>query len=117
MTEPFERLRELRIKAGFATAVEVAERFGWNVNTYRSHENGIRALTLRAAEKYAAGFKVSATWLLTGEGDQAPPLSPDELALIQKYRQLSPEGKAAAHALANALTQQAPTVKSGTDDR
>ena len=68
MSEPFERLRQARLKAGFSDTTAATTAFGWNVNTYRSHENGIRGLRPAAAARYAKAFKVSAAWLLTGEG-------------------------------------------------
>lgn len=61
------RLQLAREKRGFATAKEAAEYFGWNYDTYIQHERGQRGLS-RAASKYAPGLRVSAGWLLTGEG-------------------------------------------------
>lgn len=49
-----------------------ANAFGWNENTYKSHEQGIRrdgALSEDDAKKYARAFGISVTWLLTGRGD------------------------------------------------
>jgi hypothetical protein len=63
-----ERLRIARHSAGFENATEAAARFGWEVVTYRSHENGIRGLRPSIAKKYAKAFKVSFSWLMTGEG-------------------------------------------------
>ena len=67
------RLREARIAAGFENATEAAERFGWEVVTYRSHENGIRGLRTSVAAQYAKAYKVSYTWLATGEGPMRGP--------------------------------------------
>jgi len=67
MNEPFERLQRARAKAGYSQATDAARAFGWNENTYRSHENGERGLKPAVAEKYARAFRVSAAWLLTGE--------------------------------------------------
>lgn len=66
--DAFERLRMAREQAGFQTPTAAANFFGWNENTYKSHENGIRGLKTAVAERYAEAFKVSAAWLLTGEG-------------------------------------------------
>ena len=71
MSEPYERLQEARARAGFANATDAARAFGWNENTYRSHENGERGLKPSVAERYAAALKVSAGYLLTGEGGDA----------------------------------------------
>lgn len=67
MEEPKDRLRKARERAGFDDAVSAARAYGWNENTYRSHENGNRGVPLNAAKRYAQRFKVSAGWILTGE--------------------------------------------------
>lgn len=56
MTSPSDRLKEARLKRGFATAKEAAEAFGWNEVTYRSHESGMRNIPLHVARKYALAF-------------------------------------------------------------
>lgn len=66
-TEPHQRLMAARERAGFATASEAARRYGWNENTYRSHENGERGLRPDVAARYAAAFKVSPAYILIGE--------------------------------------------------
>lgn len=67
------RLREARIAAGFPNAAEAAQRFGWPVVAYRSHENGIRGLKSAIVARYAKAYKVSFTWLATGEGPMRGP--------------------------------------------
>lgn len=67
--ETYERLQHARKRAGFETAQDAADRFGWNAVTYRAHEAGDRGLKIGVAEKYAKAFKVSQSWLLTGQGD------------------------------------------------
>src|SRR4051812_3069292 len=80
--EPFERLRRARKEAGFKGPAEAAARFHWSKDTYKSHENGIRGITPTAARRYGKAFRVSAAWLLTGEGQQAEMPSPDEITLL-----------------------------------
>jgi phage repressor protein C with HTH and peptisase S24 domain len=70
MAEPFERLQAARENAGFENATDAARSFGWNENTYRSHENGERGLRPAIAARYADAFRTTAAWLLTGEGPQ-----------------------------------------------
>jgi phage repressor protein C with HTH and peptisase S24 domain len=72
MEEPYQRLQIARQKAGFENATDAARTFGWNENTYRSHENGERGLKLAVAERYARAFTTTAAWLLTGESVQQP---------------------------------------------
>lgn len=68
MEEPHQRLKWARERQKFPTATAAAERFGWNINTYRSHENGSRALSRQAAARYGKAFRVPVGWLLTNEG-------------------------------------------------
>lgn len=70
MTEPNERLKQARERRGFRTAADAARYFNWNVVTFRSHENGTRPLSRKAALQYASGLRVSAGWLLYGEAEQ-----------------------------------------------
>lgn len=65
--ETAKRLRQARELAGFATARAASSRFGWKEDTYSQHERGLRGFA-RTAGSYAKAFKVSAAWLLTGEG-------------------------------------------------
>lgn len=67
MDSPADRLRRLRLDLGFATAADACVRFGWPVGTYRSHENGHRELSRKAAELYARAYKTTAGFLLFGE--------------------------------------------------
>jgi len=66
--EAHERLRTSREKSGFPSAQQAAERHGWPIGTYRSHENGQRGFPVETAKKYARAFGVSVQWLITGEG-------------------------------------------------
>lgn len=67
MDTPADRLRHARLAAGFATAAEAATRHGWNVNTYKSHENGQRNLRPDRVALYASVFQVSPAWIHFGE--------------------------------------------------
>lgn len=67
MGDSNDRLKEVRIKAGFTSARSAAIRFGWNPSTYASHENGQTPVPQKAAAKYAPKFKTTPGWILTGE--------------------------------------------------
>jgi phage repressor protein C with HTH and peptisase S24 domain len=67
-----ERLQWAREKAGFSSKLAAAKRFGWTASTYAAHENGQNDYDDKPASKYAKAFKVSAGWLLTGEGSPSP---------------------------------------------
>lgn len=82
------RLRWAREEAGYTSIRSAAIAFGFNENTYKSHEQGIRGgegLKTAAIERYARAFKVSKAWLATGTGDpKKPDLTTDELELARK---------------------------------
>jgi phage repressor protein C with HTH and peptisase S24 domain len=67
MSATSERLKRARELAGFTEATEAAQRHGWTVPTYLSHENGTRGAPVAKLTAYADAFKVSLQWLLTGE--------------------------------------------------
>lgn len=69
MTDPAERLRIARLRAGYSTGKEAAEALGFPVSTYLGHENGSRGYPARKAEIYARKFKVREQWLLYGTGE------------------------------------------------
>lgn len=75
MTNAADRLRALRIKKGYSTAVDAAKAFGWNEHTYKSHENAIRGIRPDAARKYAAAFGSTAAYILGvgGNGSETKP--------------------------------------------
>lgn len=93
MGESNDRLKAARERAGFDSARQAAIRYGWTISTYGSHENGQTPVPQKAAEKYAAKFKVSPGWILTGE---VPPDSDlDDAELIRGLRTADPAKKAA----------------------
>lgn len=88
LDDPDERLRWLRKRAGFDDATAAARRYNWNENTYRSHENGSRQISRKAAAKYAKPYKTTAAWILYGEGALTSPVDP-EIATL--WDNLAPE--------------------------
>lgn len=89
------RLMRARRHSGYETAREAADAYGWNKNTYKSHENGKRGIRAEVARRYAAAFGVSAAWILTGEqppqwaGDQAANLTNIPIRRIPKISYVS----------------------------
>lgn len=67
LKEQYERLAHARSQAGYSKATDAARAFGWNENTYRSHENGTRDISKAAAQKYGKAYKVDPSWLLFGK--------------------------------------------------
>lgn len=65
------RLRWARERLGYTSIRQAAFAFGWNENTYKSHEQGIRGgegLKEKHLKKYARAFKVALPWLAHGIG-------------------------------------------------
>lgn len=65
------------MEAGYSSPTEAARAMRVNQHTYTSHENGNRALSRSAADKYAAKLNVRAGWLLYGEAGEPPEPIPD----------------------------------------
>lgn len=63
-----DRLRQMRIKAGFTSARKAAQALGVKESTYASHENGQTEPGREEVQFYARRFKASFTYILTGEG-------------------------------------------------
>lgn len=53
---------------GFRSAAEAARQFQWNITSYQQAENGTRPPTRDKITEYARNFRVSVSWLLTGNG-------------------------------------------------
>lgn len=63
-----DRLRKSRIDAGFASAAAAARAMHIPPPTYQGHENGTTPPPREALKVYAAKFKVSVDYLLSGKG-------------------------------------------------
>lgn len=61
------RLKFARIKAGFSSAAEFANKYSISYITYSQHESGKRNLSPELILKYADHTNVDASWLLTGQ--------------------------------------------------
>lgn len=81
-----ERLRLAREKANLGGYRKLSSRFGWNENTYKSHENGNNGFSVSQGREYARAFGVSFEWLYFGVGEMhdvdAPPPKVDDIPLI-----------------------------------
>jgi SOS-response transcriptional repressor LexA len=64
-----ERLALARIRSKLGGTKKVSARFGWNQNTYKSHDSGRTSFGLADAKKYARAFGVSTQWLYMGIGE------------------------------------------------
>ena len=73
MSEASDRLKQARLAAGFSSAQAASRGMGLTAATYAHHENGTRGLRAEVARRYAAFFRVSLDWLLTGRGQMRPP--------------------------------------------
>ncbi|HVM38322.1 MAG TPA: XRE family transcriptional regulator [Sphingomicrobium sp.] len=77
-TDRSDRLRDARQRAGFSSAAEAAQRFGWSEPAYRHHENGTRNFGPDAARRYGRAFRVKPGWLLGLESVADAPSSEPE---------------------------------------
>ncbi|MEJ6397017.1 helix-turn-helix domain-containing protein [Yoonia sp. 208BN28-4] len=75
MFDAGERLKTARVNAGYASAQDACDAFGFKYPTYIGHENGHRGITTKAAQRYAQAYRVDSAWLLMGvsRGKQSPP--------------------------------------------
>jgi len=77
MTDPASRLRQLRIRKDFRTAADAARAYGWNEETYKSHENGMRGIRPAVAERYAQAFGSTAAYILgIKQSEDSQPVNP-----------------------------------------
>jgi hypothetical protein len=83
MEEPKDRLRAMRMRAGYEKASDAARDIKEiNKNTLISHENGNRPISKKSAEVYARVFNVEGGpgWILFGE-------IPDKANLLKTARE------------------------------
>lgn len=86
MEDSGDRLREARIEAGFTSGRAAALALGIPPATYAAHENGSRRYNTDVAQRYAAFFRVSASWLLMGVQDHIFNTGPNERTQISLAR-------------------------------
>lgn len=98
-----KRLLRARERAGYGSAHEVADAFGWP--DYPMDESGERTLVAVRAKLYAHAFHVDPAWLLSGDGESgagsddsggassAPPEPSDEL--VERIGRLTTAQRAA----------------------
>lgn len=111
-----DRLAYARALAGYASPRSAARTFGWNENTYKSHENGIRqsaGLKEEHARKYARAFNVSLAWLMTGRGEpKGRDAQPELVRIIGRVG--ADAGGAVLLAFGDASYDMAPMPPGGT---
>ena len=83
MEYPKDRLKRARAAAGYDSPTDAANAFPReiNKNTLISHENGNRAISKKAAEKYGELFGVTAGWILFNTSDEDGSTPPTEVSL------------------------------------
>lgn len=96
MSDPAERLRIARLRAGYETAKEAALALGFPVSTYLGHENGSRGYPAKKAAIYARKFKVREQWLLYGVGDGPGEQGDQKAEVISIFDRLPPLKRAEA---------------------
>lgn len=84
MTSPADRLKKLRMVAGYSSAAAAARSRGWNEVTYRAHERGAREINSRSAVMYAKAFRVTPEYILYG--GQATSMSTQDVDAVAHKR-------------------------------
>ena len=87
LTEPSERMRWARLRAGFQKGADAARALGISEHTYRTYERstadgGRWPSSLASLQAIAQRFNVDWTWLATGNG--SPLLDPRDQADTQR---------------------------------
>jgi hypothetical protein len=103
---PGQRLQWARRRKGYNRPADAAKAYGWNENTYKSHENDMRGLRQKPAARYGRALGVPAGWLLTGEGDPSVRKSPLEGRLLDTFRTLPETEQEIVALLAESLAQR-----------
>ncbi len=80
------RLKEARVRAGYATAKDAATAMGVAVPTYIQHENGSRGIPKDRAERYGRFFGVPPEFLLFGNNTEWPMPPPAQWHGVQVPR-------------------------------
>lgn len=77
---PAERLRALRVAAGYVSMDSFAKENRLSLSGYRAHENGTRGITMKKAELYAEILNSTAAYILLGIGDEGAHRIPSHIA-------------------------------------
>jgi len=106
MSDPAERLRIARLRAGYETGKDAALALGFPVSTYLSHENGSRGYPAKKAEIYARKFKVREQWLLYGVGEAPGEAGDQKAEIINIFDHLPPLKRAEALGYLRGLSRE-----------
>lgn len=109
MSDPAERLRIARLRAGYETGKDAAEALGLPVSTYLSHENGSRGYPAKKAAVYARKFKVREQWLLYGIGEGPGENGDQKAEIINILEHLPPLKRAEALGYLRGLSSASKT--------
>jgi transcriptional regulator with XRE-family HTH domain len=88
-------IRELRTRYGL-TQQQLGEIAGVSDKAVSTWESGQKEPRMGAIQKLSDYFNIPKSYIIDDHDHNAPTpllLSPDELALLQNYRKLSPEGQ------------------------
>jgi DNA-binding XRE family transcriptional regulator len=111
-TSRARRLKEARENMGYPSAAAAARQLNIPESTYREHENGRRPIGIDEAVMYSREFRVTLTWLATGEHPY--PRDPELAELIS---QLSPHGMQRILPVIRAVLRNAVRVERSANPR
>lgn len=102
------RLKELRQQAG-ATQTELARLLGVSREAYSMYEAGKRQPGLAVLDTLAAYYRVTVDYLIGRTAcPDAEPLTPDERALLMRWRALDARGRRTVAGVAELEMQKSP---------
>jgi hypothetical protein len=91
--EQAERLEWLRDRKGYKTLADAGRAYGIDYSLYKKLADGSRALTRETAEKIARHHRISAGWLMFGEGTPSGEVSIPLVGRIENGRELEIDGE------------------------
>lgn len=87
------KLQEIRKNAGYKSAAAFAEKFGFNVATYTSYEQGARTLTADVAWQLADIFECTIDELVGRRAPERSNADPVKRRIIEAYDAMNEAGK------------------------
>lgn len=109
--ESGRRIRLARKSAGYKSAEDLAREVGTSGSAMFMYERGERYISPEIAVKIAQKTGRTAGWIMAVEDD--PELSPDEKALLHKYRLTDDRGRYQIQSIARAQPDDQPVKKAG----
>ncbi|MBR0403792.1 MAG: helix-turn-helix transcriptional regulator [Eggerthellaceae bacterium] len=103
-------LKDKRKESGM-TQHQAAELFGIKYRTYQNYENGVTSPDMDTAAVFARHFSCTIGDLFDLEEGAAASLEPEEARLVEMFRNMTPDGRAALLAVCREFARIFTTEK------